>query len=133
VRCPQCSRWLPRTSEFHFCVTPTEAEVMEELPEELAEAWERLREVASELGPQRIYASAKAVMFARRVCYCFVRAKRAALEVCIFLPETVAHPWIRSVKAASKTRLAHTVHVQHADQVGAPLTEWLRRAWEESG
>jgi len=106
---------------------------MGELPEDLAEAWERLREFASELGPQRIYASGKAVMFARRVCYCFVRAKKAALELCLFLPEEVTHPWIHGVKAASKTKFAHSVRLQHADQVGAPLTDWLRRAWENAG
>ena len=73
---------------------------MGELPEELAEAWERLREIASELGPQRIYASGKAVMLARRVCFCFMRVKKAALEVCNFLPEAVTHPWITGGTAA---------------------------------
>ncbi|MCX6602287.1 MAG: hypothetical protein NTV52_01690 [Acidobacteria bacterium] len=75
IRCPHCKRWLSRSSEEHFCREATEAEVVGHLEGDLLDVWRKLRETALELGPQRVYASAKAVMFARSVCYFFVKTR----------------------------------------------------------
>jgi len=41
----------------HDCWTTTEAALTQELPEDLRDAWDRLRDTALEFGPQRVYAS----------------------------------------------------------------------------
>jgi len=96
------------------------------------EAWERLRETASEFGEQRIYASHHSIMFSRNVCYFFVRPKKKVLEVWFFLGRTVKAPLVRKTLQSSKVKVAHLVHVTHRDQVEAPLTDWLREAFETS-
>jgi hypothetical protein len=103
-----------------------------ELTGELREAWIQLRGFAVSLGEQKVYASAKAVMFSRSSCYFFVRVQKSALSVCVFLPEPAPHAAWRSIQAVSRRKHAHTVLVQHEDQVEAPLTEWLRLAWQHS-
>ncbi len=104
---------------------------MSHLTGELRDAWVKLREVSAGLGEQRIYASAKAVMFSRSSCYFFARPKKASLELCIFLAGELDHPIIKSSKPVSKQKLAHTVLVHHEDQIEAPLTEWIQAAWEQ--
>ena len=128
-QCYHCKAWVPAGTP-HDCWTTTEAALTADLPEPLREAWERLRETAAEFGEQRIYASHKSVMFARRTCYFFVRPKKSALEICFFLPQPLKHPRIRRTDQASASRVVHTLHVQHRDEVEAPITDWLRAAYD---
>jgi hypothetical protein len=128
--CYHCKQWI-EAGEAHDCWTTTEAALTEDLSDDLREAWERLREAAAGLGPQRIYASHKSIMFARRSCYCFVRPKRSFLELCIFLGRAVAAPQVRRVERPSRRRFVHVVHVRHRDEVEAPITDWLREAYDD--
>lgn len=100
------------------------------LSEDLQEAWERLRETAASFGDQRIYASHKSIMFSRASCYFFVRPKKSLLEVCFFLNRVLDAPQVRRTAPASKSKTAHIVHVIHRDEVEAPLTDWLREAFD---
>ena len=93
---------------------------------------ERLRETAVDFGHQRIYASHKSVMFSRKSCYFFVRPKKTFLEVCVFLGRTVKAPQVRRADRTSKSKVAHMIQIRHRDEVEAPLTDWLREAYELS-
>ena len=108
----------------------TEVDIRDILNEDLMDAFSKLRAFARDLGEQRIYSSHKAVMFARKVCYFFVRPKKAFVEVCIFLPEEKTSPAVRKVHRHSKTKFAHMLRLEHADQVEEPLTDWVRQAYE---
>ena len=127
--CYHCKQTL-KEGEPHDCWTTTEAALTAGLSDDLMEAWERLRETASELGEQRIYASHKSIMFARESCYFFVRPKKSFLEVCVFLGREVKSPRIRRADRSSKTKVAHMIQVRHRDEVEPPLTDWLREAYE---
>ena len=128
-QCYHCKEWIEE-GEPHDCWTTTEAALTEDLPEDLKDAWERLRETAVEFGDQRIYASHHSIMFSRKSCYFFVRPKKKHLEVFVFLGRVVKAPQIRRVARPSKTRIAHLVHITHRDEVEAPITDWLREAYE---
>ena len=130
--CYHCKQWIEK-GEPHDCWTTTEAALTRELSDDLREAWERLRETAVSFGDQRIYASHKSIMFSRKSCYFFVRPRKNALEVCLFLARALKAPQVRRVDRASKSKLVHFIHVQHRDQVEAPITDWLREAYELSG
>jgi uncharacterized protein DUF5655 len=131
-QCYHCKQWV-REGEEHDCWTTTEAALTRELSEDLREAWERLRDTAAEFGEQRIYASHHSIMFARKSCYFFVRPKRSYLEVCVFLGRRVKAAQVLRVEPASKTKLVHFLRVTHRDEIEAPLTDWLREAYEFSG
>jgi hypothetical protein len=126
--CYHCKQWVEADAE-HDCWTTTEAALTKDLSEDLRDAWERLREAATEFGEQRIYASHHSIMFARKACYFFVRPKRKVLEVCFFLGRTLRAPAVRKAVATSKTKVAHLIHVTHRDQVEAPITDWLQEAY----
>ena len=127
--CFHCKKKL-KPGEPHDCWSTTEAALTAHLTPDLRDAWVRLRETAEALGDQRIYASHHSIMFSRKSCYFFVRPKNTYLELCIFLPRTLEAPQIRRAQATSKTKVAHTLRVQHRDEVEAPLTHWLREAYE---
>jgi len=129
--CYHCKQWVEK-GEAHDCWTTTETALTRDLPEDLQDAWERLREAATAFGDQRIYASHKSIMFARKSCYFFVRPKKSFLEVCVFLGRPVKAPQIRRVDRASKSKLVHFIHIRHRDEVEAPITNWLREAYEFS-
>src|SRR4051812_5353115 len=114
----------------HDCWSTTEAALLKGLPEALLDAWERLRETAVSFGEQRIYASHKSIMFSRKSCYFFVRPKKKHLELCVFLRRAVEAPQVRRVDESSKTKKVHFIHIQHRDEVEAPITDWLREAYE---
>ena len=130
--CYHCRQWVAE-GEPHDCWTTTEAALARDLSLDLREAWERLRETAAEYGEQRIYASHSSIMFSRKSCYFFVRPKRSFLEVCIFLGRPLKAPAVRRMTPASKTKFAHLIRVTHRDQVEAPITDWLREAFEFVG
>lgn len=115
--------------EAHDCWTTTEAALTEHLSDDLREAWERVRESAAELGPQRIYASGTCIMFARDTCYAFVRPKKSLLELCVFLGREVKAPQVRRADRRSKTKVAHTIRITHRDEVEPPITDWLQEAY----
>jgi hypothetical protein len=73
-------------------------------------------------------------MFARKVCYTFVRPKRRFLEVCIFLGRALKNPVVRKTEPVSKTKFANIVRIVHRDEVEAPITEWLQEAyaWQDA-
>jgi hypothetical protein len=129
--CYHCGEWIEDNQE-HDCSTTSEAKLTADLSEDLMDAWERLRETASEFGTQRIYASHKSIMFSRKACYFFVRPKRKFLEVYFFLGRTIKHPVIRKTQQSSKLKMAHLVLVTHRDQVESPLTDWLAEAFRTS-
>jgi hypothetical protein len=107
----------------------TEAELIDGLDEDLRDAWQKLRAFAAGLGAQRIYASALSIMFARKVCYFFVRPKKTFLEVWIFLPREIGG--LRSMHGPTKkARYCNLFKLVHADQVEEPLTEWIREAFD---
>lgn len=107
----------------------TEAELVNGLDEDLRDAWQKLRDFAASLGPQRIYASALSIMFARKVCYFYVRPKKTFIEVWIFLPREIKGlANIRGV--AKKVKYCNLFKLVHADQVEEPLTDWIREAFD---
>jgi len=129
--CHHCKQRV-EAGEDHDCWTTTEAALTQDLSEELRDAWERLREAAADFGDQRIYASGSCIMFSRKVCYLFVRPKRRVLEICIFLGRKVRAAQIRRAEPTSARKIAHIVHVTHRDEVEAPITDWMREAFEKS-
>jgi hypothetical protein len=130
-QCYHCKQWIAE-GEPHDCWTTTEAALTRDLSEDLQEAWERLRETAVSFGEQRIYASHHSIMFSRKSCYSFVRPKRKVLEVCVFLGRAVNTPPVRRVDRTSKSKVAHILHITHRDEVEAPITDWLREAYDLS-
>jgi hypothetical protein len=128
-QCFHCKQWVEH-GEAHDCWTTTEAALTEGLSEDLQDAYARLRETAVEFGDQRIYASHSSIMFSRKACHFFVRPKRTYLELVIFLGRTVRAPQIKKVVASSRSKRAHIVHITHRDQVEAPITDWMRQAYE---
>ena len=129
--CYHCKQWVQEREE-HDCWTTTETALTQDLSGDLHDAWERLRETAVSFGDQRIYASHKSVMFSRKSCYFFVRPKRKFLEVCVFLGRTLKAPEVRRVDRASKSKVVHVIQIRHRDEVEAPITDWLREAYELS-
>src|SRR5262249_22960071 len=129
--CYHCKEWI-EPGASHDCWTTTEAALTEELSEDLRAAWERLRETAAEFGEQRIYASHHSIVFARAVCHFFVRPRPTRLELCVFLGRPRKAPQVRSVRAASASRWAHMIYIRHRDEVEAPITDWLREAYDAS-
>ena len=129
--CHHCKQWI-KPGEEHDCWTTTEAALTKHLSDDLRDAWERLRETAASFGEQRIYASHKSIMFSRKTCYFFVRPKRSHLELCVFLGRTVKAPQVRRVDSVSKSKVVHVLRIVHRDEVEAPITEWLREAYDSA-
>jgi hypothetical protein len=129
--CYHCKQWIEE-GQAHDCWTTTEAALTKDLSEDLREAWERVRETAVELGDQRIYASHNSIMFARNVCYFFVRPRRTYLEVWFFVGRSITSPLIDKVMQGSSTKTAHRVRLTHRDQVEPPLSDWLKEAYDWS-
>jgi len=130
-QCYHCKEEI-EVGEPHDCWTTTEQALTRELPEELMDAWERLRETASSFGDQRIYASHNSIMFSRKACYFFVRPKKSFLEIWFFLGRKIEDRRIRQVVATSKLKHGHLVRVTHRDEVESPITDWLQEAYEVS-
>jgi hypothetical protein len=129
--CYHCKQWI-EDGEAHDCWTTTEAALMQELSDELRDAWERLRETAAGFGDQRIYASHHCIMFSRKSCYFFVRPKMRYLELCVFLGRPIKAPQIRRRGKSSKAKIYNIIRVVHRDEVEPPITDWLREAYEVS-
>jgi hypothetical protein len=127
-QCHHCKAHIA-SGEAHDCWTTTEAALTADLSDDLRDAWERLRETAAELGDQRIYASGTAIMFSRKVCYCFVRPRRSFLELWMFLGRTVRAPQIKRSEASSRTKVAHLIQIRHRDEVESPITDWIAEAY----
>ena len=126
--CYHCKQWIEAGVD-HDCWTTTERALTKDLSEDLQDAWERVRQVAADLGEQRIYASHNSIMFARKACYFFVRPKRTRLELCIFLGRTIKSPIVRKAVPTSRTKVGHLINIVHRDQVEAPLTDWIGEAY----
>jgi TfoX/Sxy family transcriptional regulator of competence genes len=129
--CHHCKQWIA-DGETHDCWTTTEAALTLDLSDDLRDAWDRLLETAASFGDQRIYASRKSIMFSRQSCYLFVRPKRSSLELCVFVGRTLKALKVRRVERVSKSKLAHFIRITHRDEVEAPITDWLREAYEFS-
>jgi len=130
--CYHCKQWV-EAGEAHDCWTTTEAVLTAELDDDLRDAWERLRDTAAEFGEQRIYASHKSIMFSRQSCYFFVRPKRSFLEVNVFLGRAIRAPQVRKAVRSSAAKTVHVLHIRHRDEVEAPISDWLREAYEFAG
>ena len=127
--CFHCKQWVEKGDE-HDCWTTTESALTRDLSEDLQDAWERLRETAMEFGPQRVYASHHSIMFSKKVCYFFVRPKPKYLELVIMLGRPITAPQVRNVMKGSAKKYANIIRLTHRDEVEAPITDWLREAYD---
>ncbi|MBI3293202.1 MAG: hypothetical protein HYZ71_00565 [Deltaproteobacteria bacterium] len=127
-QCYHCKAWV-QEKEPHDCWTTTEEKLTAELSNDLKDAWERIRETAAEFGEQRVYASHRSIMFARKHCYFFVRPNKNRLEICFFTGKTIKNSRIKKSEASSRTKVAHLVYISHRDEVESPVTDWLREAY----
>jgi hypothetical protein len=127
--CYHCKQWVEE-GEAHDCWTTTEKALTEDLSQDLREAYARLREAAVEFGEQRIYASGSCIMFSRTSCYFFVRPKRNWLELAVFLNRPLKSPLVKRAEPKSKVKTANIIRIAHRDEVEAPLTDWLREAYD---
>ena len=110
----------------------TEAELIKGLDEDLREAWKKIRAFAVDLGTPRIYASAQSIMFAKKLCYFYVRPRKKFLEVWIFLPRKIEGLTFMQ-GPSKKEKYCNLFKLTHADQVEEPLTDWLREAYDFAG
>jgi hypothetical protein len=110
----------------------SERYLIQDLDEDLKDAWSTIREFGASLGEQRIYASGKAIMFSKKVCYFFVRPKKSYLEVVIFLKSKKSVSYFKSIRPVSKTKFAHTFRLIHSDQVEAELKDAISEAFAEA-
>src|SRR5215475_13567794 len=69
-------------------------------------------------------------MFSRKVCYFFVRPKTKYLELCVMLGRPLKAPQVRSVMRGSRSKYANMIRITHRDEVEAPITDWLREAYD---
>jgi hypothetical protein len=116
-------------AKLHYDWNVTEAELINELDEDLRDAWQKLRAFAADLGAQHIYASAHSIMFSKKICYFFVRPRKRFLEVWIFLPRTIEG--LRSMRGPTKkVKYCNLFKVVHAGQIEEPLTDWIREAFD---
>ena len=128
-QCYHCKQWIEE-GEAHDCWTTTERALTADLSEDLQDAYQRVREAAAELGEQRIYASHHCIMFSRKSCYFFVRPKKSHLELCLFLGRELRAPQVKRVDRASASKIAHLIRISHRDEVEAPITDWMREAYD---
>jgi hypothetical protein len=110
----------------------TENALIENLNEDLIEAWRKIKSFSLGLGEQRVYASGKAIMFSKKTCFFFVRPKMSYLEVVVFLASPKKSKSFKSAVAVSKTKFAHTFKLIHADQVEGELTDAIRESYGAS-
>ena len=127
--CYHCKQWVEE-GEAHDCWTTTESALTRDLSEDLQDAYARLRETAAEFGEQRIYASHKCIMFSRKSCYFFVRPHKRHLELVVFLGRPIKALQVHRAEKTSKAKTANFVRVTHRDEVEAPITDWLREAYD---
>ena len=127
--CYHCKQWV-NEGDAHDCWTTTESALTRELSEDLQDAYARLRETAAGFGEQRIYASHKCIMFSRKSCYFFVRPHKLHLELVVFLGRPIKSPQVRRVETPSKTKFGNILRITHRDEVEAPITDWLREAYD---
>jgi hypothetical protein len=127
--CFHCKQWVEE-GEAHDCWTTTEAALTNDLSEDLRDAWDRLRETAVDFGEQRVYASHHSIMFSKTVCYFFVRPKTKYLELWIMLGRPIKAPQVCKVMKGSRAKYANMVRITHRDEVEAPITDWLREAYD---
>lgn len=116
--------------EYHN-VPVTEQSLTMNLNEDLKDAWLKVREFASEQGPQKIYASGKAIMFSKSVCYFFVRPKKSFLETVIFLKDNKLRTGFKPAVAVTKVKFSHTFKLVHADQVEGVLAEAIALSYKQ--
>lgn len=128
-QCYHCKQWVEK-DEPHDCWTTTEQALTKDLSEELRDAYERLRETAADFGEQRIYASHHCIMFSRKACYFFVRPKKNYLELCVFLGRALKAPQVKKSDRSSKVKFYNLLRITHRDEVEAPITTWLREAYD---
>jgi hypothetical protein len=129
--CFHCKQWI-EAGVAHDCWTTTEAALTRDLPEDLRDAYQRIRETAVEFGEQRIYASLNSIMFSRTACYLFVRPKKSFLELVVFLGRALKAPQVKRAMSASKTKFANLVQIRHRDEIESPITDWMQEAYAES-
>ena len=125
-----CALCLADDEPAHDCVPVTERQLFAKFDEDFQDAFRAVKDLGTSFGDQRIYNNARAVMFSRRVCYMFVRPKKSFVELVFFLPKKLRDPRVHATHQVSKTKVAHTVRVTHADQIEEPVTDWLREAYE---
>jgi hypothetical protein len=101
-----------RRERYHLPMR-SEQEQIQNLSDELQDAWAALKVHLLALGEQELRTSHRSIMFARKTCYAFVRPKKAFIELNFFLPEALDSEFIKKVTPVSKTKWVHMMNLTH--------------------
>lgn len=108
----------------------TEDSLTKNISDDVMDAWLRLKETALSFGEQSLTFSDKAILFTRKGCYLSVRPQKSYLGISFFLGRKVESPIVRETLAPARGTVEHTLRINHQDQIGAPLIQWLKEAYE---
>jgi hypothetical protein len=129
--CYHCKQWIEEGDE-NDCWTTTET-ALRRISEEISGRLGAAAETAAALGgtTDLRFAQIGDVLTPSRDATSLVRPDQLP-QVCVFLGRTLKAPQVRRVDRASKHKIFHIIQIRHRDEVEAPITDWLREAYELS-
>lgn len=127
--CPKCKREFKNRNQDHSCGTFSIEKVFEKYPD-VFPLFNTLRSKVENLGKVKIYPVKNAVIFNVHSTFLAVKPRKnyLALE---FTSENIDHefPIEKSVQI-SKSKFAHFIKIDSADNIDNQLIKWLEEAYK---
>ena len=126
--CPNCGRSFRNTNQDHSClITDLESHFVNK-QQQVIDTFVKIKNEVIKLEGVRINSVKNAILFQAKSNFLAVKPKKAHLDIEFLLNEKVEEFPIYKVVQATKTKFAHFIRLESADEVDKQLIDWIKRA-----
>jgi hypothetical protein len=127
--CPLCRRQFANRNQSHSCDQFTVEQLLDGMPQEIVELFERLADVVHQCGEVVVAPTMTRVLFKVRTVFVSVAVSKNWLDVVFVLGRRLKH---RRIKKAQEEYpgIVHFLRIQKAEDLDDDLVGWLQEAYD---
>jgi hypothetical protein len=131
--CPECNRTFRHPNQSHSCKTfPLEKHFLNR-PAGLRTAWDKIYKTVTGFGKVQVSILENAIIVGGKSTFMAFKTRKEYAELEILLDEEFSEFPVYKTFRVSKSRVAHFIRIQSAEEVDKQLRLWLKRAYEKVG
>jgi hypothetical protein len=128
--CYHCKQWV-EDGEAHDCWTTTEAALTADSAADLRDAWSDCARRRRVRRPTDLCLAQLGHVLAQVLLLLRAAEEELSGSLCVSRPALKA-PQVRRSGPSSKSKFFNIIQLRHRDEVEAPITDWLREAYDHS-
>lgn len=131
--CPTCKRTFKNPNQAHSCVIVDPQSLLANSNTEVIKIYAKVERIVKAFGGLQINASNSTINFKNGATFLVLKPKKDRMELEFVLPEEKDEFPVYKTFRISKSRVAHYIVLQKAEELDSQVEAWLKTAYDTVG